>query len=319
MKTIIITGGNSGLGLETAKILAADKNNNLILGCRNQSKAHDAVDELKKLSGNQNIQTLELDLSSFESIRNFAAKVSTITKSIDVLACNAGLQIAKGTQLTTEGIEKTFGVNHLGHFLLTKLLMPSINKVSGRIVLVSSGTHYNPAIWQSSMFGIPPADYTGWENISAPDSFKNYPEKSRGFVRYSTSKLCVLFFGYELEARLKQNNSSITVNVFDPGLMPGTELAREGSALEIWAWKNIMPIMRIFDGVFSVKTSAKTFSKMLTDKSFENVSGKYYEGPKQKKSSDDSYNKTLWNDLWKGSETLIKETFAVHGDIKPVS
>ncbi len=319
MKTIIITGGNSGLGLETAKILAADKNNNLILGCRNQSKAHDAVDELKKLSGNQNVQTLELDLSSFESIRNFAAKVSTITKSIDVLACNAGLQIAKGTQLTTEGIEKTFGVNHLGHFLLTKLLMPSINKVSGRIVLVSSGTHYNPAIWQSSMFGIPPADYTGWENISAPDSFKNYPEKSRGFVRYSTSKLCVLFFGYELEARLKQNNSSITVNVFDPGLMPGTELAREGSALEIWAWKNIMPIMRIFDGVFSVKTSAKNFSKMLTDKSFEIVSGKYYEGPKQKKSSDDSYNKTLWNDLWKGSETLIKETFAVHCDIKPVS
>lgn len=319
MKTIIITGGNSGLGLETAKILAADKNNNLILGCRNQSKAHDAVDELKKLSGNQNIQTLELDLSSYESIRNFADQVLTITKSIDVLACNAGLQIAKGTQLTTEGIEKTFGVNHLGHFLLTKLLMPSINKVSGRIVLVSSGTHYNPAIWQSSMFGIPPADYTGWENISAPDSFKNYPEKSRGFVRYSTSKLCVLFFGYKLEARLKQNNNSITVNVFDPGLMPGTELAREGSALEIWVWKNIMPIMRIFDGVFSVKTSAKTFSKMLTDKSFENVSGKYYEGPKQKKSSDDSYNKTLWNDLWKGSETLIKETFAVHGDIKPVS
>lgn len=319
MKTIVITGGNSGLGLETAKILAADKNNNLILGCRNQSKAHDAVDELKRLSGNQNIQTLELDLSSFESIRNFADQVLMITKNIDVLACNAGLQIAKGTQTTAEGIEKTFGVNHLGHFLLTKLLMPSINKVSGRIVLVSSGTHYNPAIWQSSMFGIPPADYTGWENISAPDSFKNYPEKSRGYVRYSTSKLCVLFFGYELEARLKQNDIGITVNIFDPGLMPGTELAREGSVLEIWAWKNIMPVMRIFDGVFSVQTSAKNFSKMLTDSAFKEISGKYYEGPKEKKSSDDSYNKTFWNDLWKGSETMIKETFEINHDIKSVS
>ncbi|WP_159470013.1 SDR family NAD(P)-dependent oxidoreductase [Dyadobacter sp. 3J3] len=319
MKTIVITGGNSGLGLETAKILATDKNNQLILGCRNQSKALAAVEELKKISGNDHIQTLELDLSSFTSIRNFAEKVLAVTKNIDVLACNAGIQITKGTQITAEGFEKTFGVNHLGHFLLTKLLLPSINKVSGRIVLVSSGTHFNPAIWQSSMFGIPPADYTGWENVSAANSFKNYPEKNRGYVRYSTSKLCVLFFGYELEARLKQNNMGITVNIFDPGLMPGTELARDGSALEIWAWKNIMPVMRIFDGVFSVKTSAKNFSNMLTGNSFEKISGKYYEGPKEKKSSDDSYNKTFWNDLWKGSESLIKETFEIQSVIKSVS
>ncbi|GLU51305.1 hypothetical protein [Dyadobacter frigoris] len=98
--------------------------------------------------------------------------------------------------------------------------------------------------------------------------------------------------------------------------MPGTELAREGNALEIWAWKNIMPVMRIYDGVYSVNTSAKNFSKMLTDNTFDKISGKYYEGPKQKKSSKDSYNKTFRNDLWSGSETLIKESFEIHNDVK---
>ncbi len=309
MKTIVITGGNSGLGFETAKLLAQDKNNTLILGCRNQDKARTAVDELQRLSGNPAIQSLSLDLSSFESIRSFAKAVLDRTKTIDVLACNAGLQIAKGSQATTDGFEKTFGVNHLGHFLLTNLLLPSINKTSGRIVLVSSGTHFKPAIWQGSLFGIPPANYTGWQQVSASDSFSDYPEKSRGYVRYSTSKLCVLFFGYELNARLRKQRSGITVNLFDPGLMPGTELAREGSAVEIWAWKNIMPALRLFDGVYSVKTSARNFSKLLTDPAINGVSGNYYEGPKQKISSADSYNKVLWNDLWTGSERLTGAVF----------
>ena len=309
MKTIVITGGNSGLGLETAKLLAQDKNNRLILGCRNQLKAQVAVDEVKMISGNSNVQTLALDLSSFASIRHFAQEVDTLTKTIDVLACNAGLQIAKGSQITTEGFEKTFGVNHLGHFLLTNLLLPSINNTTGRIVLVSSGTHFKPAIWQGSLFGIPPADYTGWKQLSSLDSFSDYPEKSRGYVRYSTSKLCVLFFGYDLSARLRKQRSGITVNLFDPGLMPGTELAREGSAVEIWAWKNIMPMLRLFDGVYSVTTSARNFSKLLTDQAFNGVSGNYYEGPKQKNSSADSYNKALWNDLWTGSERLTGAVF----------
>ncbi|RYF55599.1 MAG: SDR family NAD(P)-dependent oxidoreductase, partial [Cytophagaceae bacterium] len=230
-------------------------------------------------------------------------------KTIDVLACNAGIQIAKGSQVTTEGVEKTFGVNHLGHFLLTNLLLPSINQVSGRIVLVSSGTHFKPSIWQSSLFGIPPADYTGWQHVSKADSFPNYPEKSRGYVRYSTSKLCVLYFGYELNARLRKQNSGITVNLYDPGLMPGTDLARAGSAIEIWAWNNIMPVLRVFDGVFSVKTSAKNLGKLLADPIFKGVTGKYYEGPKQKDSSADSHRKTGWADLWTGSEQLTGEVF----------
>lgn len=316
MKIIVITGGNSGLGFETAKLLAQDKNNRLILGCRDQRKAQDAVDELKKGSGNINVQTLALDLASFVSIRRFAEAVAKLTKTIDVLACNAGLQITKGSQVTAEGFEKTFGTNHLGHFLLTNRLFPLINQTTGRIVLVSSGIHFKPAIWQGSIFGIPPADYTGWQDVSKPDSFASYPEKSRGYVRYSTSKLCVLYFGYELNARLRKQNSGITVNLYDPGLMPGTELARAGSPVEIWAWKNIMPVLRLFDGVFSVQTSAKNFGKLLVDPAFKTVTGNYYEGPKQKDSSADSYNKAGWNDLWTGSEQLTGEVFDINRTTK---
>jgi len=311
MKTILITGGNSGLGLETARILANDKNNNLILACRDQKKARNAVNELRSESGNTNIQSLELDLASFDSIHNFTSQLLEITQVIDVLACNAGIQIAKGNKATAEGFEKTFGVNHLGHFLLTKLLMPYINPKSGRIVLVSSGTHFNPAIWQARIFGIPSGDYPGWQELSRPDSMQKYPEKSRGYARYSTSKLCVLFFGYELNRMLREKQSGIMVNLYDPGLMPGTELAREGNAMEQWLWRNIMPVLRIFDGVFPVKISAGNFAKLLTDSAFKDVTGQYYEGPKCKKSSRDSYDPFNWTDLWKGSEELTREKFIV--------
>ncbi|MCC5612639.1 SDR family NAD(P)-dependent oxidoreductase [Nostoc sp. CHAB 5834] len=311
MKTIIITGGNSGLGLETARIIAQDKNNQLILACRDQKKAQTAVTELRRESGNLNIQCLELDLASLDSIRNFTGKLLQVTPVIDVLACNAGLQIAKGNQTTADGFEKTFGVNHLGHFLLANLLMPYINQKSGRIVLVSSGTHFNPAIWQGRIFGIPSGDYLGWKELSRPNSMQNYPEKSRGYARYSTSKLCVLLFGYELNRLLREKQSGISVNLYDPGLMPGTDLAREGNAMEQWAWRNIMPVLRIFDGVFSVKTSAGNFVKLLTDPSFNDMTGQYYEGPKRKKSSEDSYDQVNWKDLWKGSEQLTQEKFIV--------
>lgn len=311
MKTIVITGGNSGLGLETAKILAQDKNNKLILACRNQTKAQEAVTDLRKTTDNPAIQSLELDLASFASIHSFAEKLVQVTDKIDVLACNAGMQLAKGSQVTTDGFEKTFGVNHLGHFLLTKLLMPSIDQKSGRIVLVSSGTHFNPAIWQGKIFGIPAGDYVGWQDLSKADSLQKYSEKSRGYARYSTSKLCVLFFGYELNRRLREKQSGITVNLYDPGLMPGTDLAREGSAMEQWAWRNIIPVLRLFDGVFSVKTSAGNFARLLVDPSFQRVTGQYYEGPRQKKSSEDSYNQLSWKDLWQGSEQLTKEVFNV--------
>ena len=311
MKTIVITGGNSGLGLETARIIAQDKNNKLILACRDQKKAQTVVTELRRESGNPHIQSLELDLASFDSIRKFTGQLLKVTQVIDVLACNAGIQIAKGNQTTADGFEKTFGVNHLGHFLLTNLLMPYINQQSGRIVLVSSGTHFDPAIWQGEIFGIPSGDYVGWEELSKPNSMQQYPEKSRGYARYSTSKLCVLFFGYELNRLLREKQSGIIVNLYDPGLMPGTDLAREGNAMEQWAWRNIMPALRIFDGVFSVKTSAGNFVKLLTDPSFNDVTGQYYEGPKHKKSSKDSYDPLKWKDLWKGSEQLTQEKFIV--------
>lgn len=312
MKTIVITGGNSGLGLETARLLAQDPNHQLILACRDQAKAQTVVNMLQEETGNEAIQSMALDLASFTSIRRFVDDLLQQTTTIDVLACNAGLQIAHGTQLTAEGYEMSFGVNYLGHFLLTSLLMPYINPHSGRIVLVSSGTHFNPAICQGKIFGIPPGDYVGWQELASPTSMHQYPEKSRGYARYSTSKLCVLYFGYELNRRLRQQGSRISVNLYDPGLMPGTDLARAGKPIEQWAWRNIMPVLRLFDGVFSVQTSAQNFARLLVDPSWQGVTGHYYEGPKRKPSSADSYNQVHWADLWAGGEALTQAEFSLH-------
>lgn len=312
MKTIVITGGNSGLGLATASLLAQDKNNQLILACRDQKKARQAVTDLRGTSANPNVHCLPLDLASFASIHAFRENLVQLTDRIDVLACNAGLQIANGSQVTAEGFEKTFGTNHLGHFLLTNLLLPHLNQQAGRIVLVSSGTHFNPPIWQGRIFGIPGADYAGWQDLASPNSLQNHPEKSRGYARYSTSKLCVLYFGYELNRRLREQQSGISVNLYDPGLMPGTDLAREGSSIEQWAWRNILPALRVFDGVYSVRTSAQNLARLLVDASLQVVSGQYYEGPRHKRSSEASYNQRNWKDLWQGSEQLTQEVFAIN-------
>lgn len=309
MKTIVITGANSGIGLEVTRQLAEDKNKHLLLGCRDTRKAQSRIDKIKASSGNKHLTVIPLDLSSFSSIRSFTKGVIEASATIDVLACNAGLQIPTGTKVSKEGFEETFAVNVLGHFLLTKLLLPHIHKPSGRIVLTSSGTHFNPPIWQSRMFGMPGANYKGWKEISSPDGFRDYKEGKRGFARYSTSKLCTLLFGYELDKKLQCTDAKITINMFDPGLMPGTGLARETSPAQQWMWKNVMPVMRIFNGINSVQTSSKNLSALIADAKFDKITGKYFEEQKVKPSSNDSYNTDYQKDLWEGCEHLIGEPF----------
>lgn len=309
MKTIVITGANSGLGLQTVKALAENTNHRLLLGCRDHKKAAIEIDEIKAATGNGQLHIIPLDLASFASVRSFARNVAAAAPVLDALVCNAGLQVPKGTQTSAEGFEKTFAVNHLGHFLLTHLLLPIIHPAHGRVLLTGSGTHFNPPIWQSSLFGIPGAEYKGWQELSSPAGYADYPDGKRGYERYAASKLCVLLFGYGLNRRLQAKGSTVTVNVFDPGLMPGSGLAREASAIERWAWKNVLPVMRIFKGVNSIETSARNFSSLITAEAFNGVTGRYFEAQKAVPSSKDSYNQGFQEDLWKGSETLIGESF----------
>ena len=141
-RTVILTGGKSGLGYTCARALArSDTHISLILAIRRKPAAQ-AVNALKRETGNQSIEYLPLDLASLTSIRAFVRDFAERSlPPLHTVICNAAIQVVSGTTYTQDGFETTFGVNCLGHFLLVNLLLRHL-VAPARIIFVSSGTHY---------------------------------------------------------------------------------------------------------------------------------------------------------------------------------
>ena len=135
-KVILVTGGNTGLGYHAAEEFARRGAEKVILACRNTEKGNEAAEKIKSLTGHENVYVLQLDLANLENIRNFVSELEVRFPPIDSLVCNAGVwfPMDQGAK-TDDGFEMNVGVNHLGHFLLTNLLISKIK----RVVLVSSG------------------------------------------------------------------------------------------------------------------------------------------------------------------------------------
>ena len=125
-KTVIITGANTGIGLETAVELSK-RNARVILTCRSVKRGETAAVEVKKRSGNDNVVFVQLDLASLDSVRNFAAKILKEEPRIDILINNAGVDCLEGS-LTVDRFEKHMAINQLGHFLLTHLLLDCLKE-----------------------------------------------------------------------------------------------------------------------------------------------------------------------------------------------
>src|SRR3984957_11080568 len=220
MNTAIVTGANTGLGFECARALAETNDWHVIVACRSADKGREAVKRLlaqTRRSENE-IEAITLDLASLESVRNFARNYTTERRPpLRALVCNAATQIVTGRTFTKDGFETTFGVNHLGHFLLVNLMLAQVVPPA-RIVVVSSGTH-DPA----QTIGMPPPIYRRARILARPDEDSkplDDPQGTAGRRAYTTSKLCNVLFTYELDRRLRaekavgQNGPSITVNAF---------------------------------------------------------------------------------------------------------
>ena len=278
MKTVIITGANSGLGFETAKCFAMD-GWHIIMACRNPDKANAARKELISESGNREIEVLTLDLSSLQSVRDFVSEIRKRGLSIDALDCNAGIGSGESTK-TIDGFDNVFQSNYLGHFLLTMLLLPSM-KSDARIMNVSSEVHNPPADWPKII----------WPGIDV----LMYPNEI-GRQRYALSKLCNILFTYELDRRLKKTGSKVTVNAINPGMMLTTNLGgpRRMTAEQIKAREAEMSYW-----VGDVRKSAETVYMVLSDASYADVSAKYFDrGTATIPSSELSYNERLAAELW---------------------
>lgn len=311
VKTVVITGGNTGLGYESAKNIASDTDGNwhIILACRNPEKAGGAVRRLISETGNKQIEAMPLDLASLASVRQFAKDFSARKLPLSALVCNAGLQVVSGTTFTKDGFETTFGVNHLGHFLLANLLLKDLASPA-RIIFVSSDTH-DPR----NKTPIPPPVLQDAELLAHPKpDGKNANVGTVGRTRYSTSKLCNILCAYELSRRLQteQKDKEITVNAFNPGLMAGTGLGSDYSLPLRFVWNVVLPAL----GFLGVKIrgsklnnlddSSKALARMVTDSQYEQITGKYFDIGKEIPSSDESYDRQKATDLWEKSVELVK-------------
>lgn len=293
-KTAIITGASAGLGLECARaLLANDPSWHVVFAVRDVARGAQAVEQAGHPA---RCTVLEMDLASLASIHAFADEFRRRDlPPLHAIVCNAGLQVVSGTERTAEGVEMTFGVNHLGHFALVQDLRADL-AAPARIVVVASGTH-DPA----KTTGMPSPLYASAAELAHP----NDDEPVDGRRRYTTSKLCNVLYAYELDRRLGQGAGGVTVNAFDPGLMPGSGLARDYSAIGRWAWRYVFPLLRVLPNVNSARSSGERLAALVWDPRFDSVTGTYFEGKRPIRSSVDSYDLEKALDLWQTSERLL--------------
>jgi retinol dehydrogenase 12 len=204
-KNFIVTGANSGIGKVTALELAR-RGAHVLMACRSLEKAQPVADAIKQETGNQNVELVQLDLGNQTSVRRAAKEILAKSIPIHGLVNNAGITAGLRGQkeLTPEGFEPTFGTNHLGHYLFTRLLLDRIKQTPGaRIVNVSSHSHYM-------------ARKVNW------DAFRKPPGRV-GLKEYEVSKLCNVLFTKELARRLQGTN--VTTYALHPGRV-STEIWR---------------------------------------------------------------------------------------------
>lgn len=299
MKSIIITGATSGIGFECAMQMARiAPNEQIILACRNTQAGNETIQKIKQKTRHQHLICLPLNLASLQSIRDFKEKFSKLPNPvITALINNAGLQNIGKTAFTQDGFEITFGTNHLGGFYLSLLLTPYMEK-NGSITFTASDTH-DPA----TKTGIEPPVYTSGNDLAFPEETLE-KENIVGQRRYSTSKLCNVLSAYILHDKLAAMN--IRVNAFDPGMVPGTGLARTYPPVLRFVWNNVMPVLTYFKpNTNCAQKSGKRLANLAFAKELKQLNGIYYSDGKVTQSSTDSYNKSYQAELWKSSIELI--------------
>ncbi|VVC44855.1 NAD(P)-binding domain,Short-chain dehydrogenase/reductase SDR [Cinara cedri] len=277
-KTVIVTGCNSGIGKETAKDLAK-RGAKVIMACRNMETGTKAKDEIINETGNSNVELMTLDLSSLNSVRQFAAKVNKQESRLDVLVNNAGVANTFGKKITEDGLEMTMATNQYGPFLLTHLLLPLLKKTaSSRIVIVASDLYK-----------------LGKLNLTKPNPTNQLPA-----YLYYVSKYANIMFSMELARKLKESNSGITCNCLHPGM------------IDSGIWRNV-PIPFNWGLLLITKTMFKTTEQgaqtsiyLSVSEDVTGVTGKYFKDCKEAILRSDVLDEVNAKKYWEICEQLVK-------------
>ncbi|WHY20602.1 SDR family oxidoreductase [Paenibacillus sp. FSL H8-0261] len=274
-KIALVTGANSGMGLATTVELAR-KGAKVIMVCRNRQRGEEALAAAKQKSHSEDIELMLCDLASLESIRSFAEEFTRKYPILDILINNAGVVTIK-RQLTKDGFEMDLGVNHLGHFLLTNLLLEPLKAAEqGRIVVVASGAYKIGALH--------------YEDPTLARRFN--PAKA-----YARSKLANILFTKELAARLQ--GTRVTVNCVHPGAV-GTNI---GVNRETGFGKSILKLLSYF--FLTPEQGADTAIYLATESDLQEVTGQYYYRRKNQELTPRAQNKQEAQRLWQWSQEQV--------------
>ena len=279
-KTVVISGATNGIG-KAAAIELSKERSKLIFTYRNESLANDLLAEIKDLSPDTQVHSVYCDFSNQDSIKKCAEEINEMCENIDVLINNAGV-VNTSYHETSDGIENTFAVNHLGYFLFTNLLLHKLKGESEtRIINVSSAAHSFVKEIQ-------------WQDINFKNNFK------QGLRCYGQSKLANLLFTRYLAIKLSTEN--ITVNAIHPGGV-NTSL---GSQNKVWYSKPLRLILRPW---FRSPLKGAESIIYLATKQDDGVTGEYFVDSKIHKSSSYSKNLEEADKLWSLSEEMVGQTF----------
>lgn len=289
-KVILVTGANSGLGLEATRVLSS-KGAKVVMAVRNMVKGNEALSQIKTENPNAELELMQLDLADFDSIHKFSEVFHSEYSKLDVLINNAGIMTPPKREVTKQNYEIQFGTNHLGHFLLTGLLLDLIKSTPNSRVAVQSSLVHKQSIFKADIH----FDDLNWE--------KSYHKGQA----YSQSKLANLLFTYELDRRLKAHKINAIAIAAHPG----------------YSRTNLQNLSGFFVSVVlnsllaqSARVGALPIVRAATE---EGLEGSEYFGPtkmaetrgypERVTSSEKSYDKELATKLWEVSENLTGLTY----------
>jgi len=282
-KIAIITGANTGIGYETA-LDFAKRGATVILACRDLKRAQNAADKIIEQTNNNKIEVEHLDLADLDSVREFSKRMNSKLNRLDLLINNAGIMMCPNWR-TKQGFEMQFGTNHLGHFLLTNLLLDLLKKTNkSRVVNVSSLAHtFNDINWQDI----------------------NWDKSYNAIKAYGQSKLANILFTTELAKRLQ--GTSVTTYSLHPGTVKTELLRNAGEGLTF-----LVPIfLKIVHPIWCIisKTSAEgaqtTIHCAVSDDVLE-YSGSYFSDCRRKIPSKNARNEENATKLWNLSEKMVE-------------
>jgi NAD(P)-dependent dehydrogenase (short-subunit alcohol dehydrogenase family) len=301
MKTVLITGANVGIGFAAGNLIASLPGWHVLLACRNAAKANAAIAAIRKAHPQSRVDFVPLDLFSLASVRRVPEILAALQISpLGGLILNAGgiNMSAKSPGFSDDGFERTFQLNFLGHFLLSNLLVKRMAPPA-RIIFVSSDLH-DPAATKMGRIMTP--RFGPIEDLAhATGTAAKLPP----MARYATAKMYAMMTAYELDRRLKEIGTPITVNSWSPGVVPTTQAGRGMNSLMKLIITSRWFVSFMGSHLSTEQEAAQALSTLLTDPKFSTVSGRYFDGFREIPSSIESRDETKARSVWQQAAKLV--------------